>query len=121
MLALLECLNTCTHSRESIVAAARAAASREDITQVRVSARARARVRARVRVRVRVRVRPHPSQAGIAQALVSAGCEGSEGGSDEAREAVFAEALAAYGTYEEQLAGAIEQQEQLVEALRIAF
>jgi len=52
---------------------------------------------------------------------VSAGCEGSEGGSDEAREAVFAEALAAYGTYEEQLAGAIEQQEQLVEALRIAF
>ena len=71
-------------------------------------------------MRVRVRVRPHPSQAGIAQALVSAGCEGSEGGSDEAREAVFAEALAAYGTYEEQLAGAIEQQEQLVEALRTA-
>jgi len=87
VLALLECLNTCTHSRESIVAAARAAASREDITQ----------------------------------ALVSAGCEGSEGGSDEAREAVFAEALAAYGTYEEQLAGAIEQQEQLVEAPRTAF
>ena len=52
---------------------------------------------------------------------MSAGCEGSEGGSDEAREVVFAEALAAYGTYEEQLAGAVEQQEQLLEAKRTAF
>ena len=89
--------------------------------RVRARVRVRVRDRVRLRVRLRVRVRPNPSHEDITQALVSAGCEGSEGGSDEAREVVFAEALAAYGTYEEQLAGAVEQQEQLLEAKRTAF
>ena len=39
-MALLECLNTCTRSREAVVAEARAAADREDITNALVSAEA---------------------------------------------------------------------------------
>ena len=94
--ALLECLHTCTHSCESVLVAARAAAGREDITQARSTLGAAYRANPAGLPLGRL---VFTLNSDTTQALVGAGCEAGDGeaGRDEAREAVFAEALEAYG------------------------